>query len=734
MIKGGRRLFDGSLFSIRHVVLSMLILSMAAGGILPGSPEYSAAFAQGLGNCGEGAAAKVEKAPFSYTAPAGQVIVLTVIKAGSQNQGQACFPLEVGVSNGCYGASGLGTATASVTRIGAPSRACKDIGHVEFYTMPAGTLDCEQVVPRSGTFTVLLQDTLPNAQVVADELSVRHGLTVTQVYEHIFKGFYGYIPSASRARLAADPRVVSIVQSFDTGSCLTAFTPGMNQVGLSAMQAGLPQEASFGLRRIGGSADGKRHTLATKGAGIGVAVLDTGVDTSHPDLGPVVGAKSCIPGALPTQDAPIGHGTHVAGIIAARDNSIGVVGVAPAVNLYAVRVVPESGSGNPALARCGLEWVAANASKVRVVNMSLAYRSMVGAPAYAAAYGAEIDLLHRAVRSVERLGIVIVAGAGRNDGTPSAHWVPGSWDEVIGVSAFGDSDGEPGGRGPAWNSFCTHGSIIPDDSRYPGSSTGAEVDIAAPGVCVLSTMPGGLYLPDSGQSMAAPHIAGAAALYLEKNPSASPAQVKAAILGARDQGIMSEGTLVIGKYLRVTRQGSGNGTIRLDPAGIVCPSTCAWSFGKGTSVTLTASPDTGSEFTGWSGDCSGAAASISVSATQDRHCTATFSPSAASISIISVSCTTIRPSVYTVTVSWTGSAPISTRVTGTASMMAYGPHEPIGFDVDFISNQPLTGSSSVTLSGLAPQGYSLWAEVSVSLVGVGTDDGGTINDHASAPC
>lgn len=596
----------------------LVSLLMLIGGTNLSPPNTTTTLAQGLGNCGDRATAKIEKAPFSYAAPPGQIVVLAIVKSGSLNQGQACFPLEADVSDGCYGSSGLSTRIASVTRIGSPSKTCKDIGHVEFYTVPSNVLDCGDVVPRPGKSIVRLKDDVRSARAVADEFVGSYGIVVSHIYEQAFKGFAGFIPAGSRAQLSADPRIASVVQDFLNGHCLTASTLGLGSRGVNTMQASPLQEASFGLRRIGGSADGTRQTLVAKGTGVGVAVLDTGIDGTHPDLSPVISGTTCMANTATTDDLH-GHGTHVAGIIAARDNTIGTVGVAPGVTLYAVKVDdPRPGNGSAgglAEAICGIDWLIANSSRVRIANMSLAYRSADASTPPSQGYKATLEVFHSAIQVAFRAGIVIVAGAGHNDGRDARVWVPAAYDEVIAVSSFGDSDGKPGEQGSQLKDPQCTADPVDDDWLAPSSNRGPLVDIAGPGVCIKSTWRGGTYLRDSGQSMAAPHVAGAAALYLEKNPNASPAQVKAAILAARDQGRIPgdndgyhEGILAIGKYLRVDRIGSGSGSVSSSPVGISCGSDCAWSFEVGKSVTLTASPAAGSQFIGWSGACSGSGA------------------------------------------------------------------------------------------------------------------------------
>lgn len=221
----------------------------------------------------------------------------------------------------------------------------------------------------------------------------------------------------------------------------------------------------------------------TGGNGVRVAVIDTGIDLSHPDLAlNIKGGVNTINSRKSANDDN-GHGTHVAGTVAALNNSIGVVGVGPAVNLYAVKVLDRNGSGFLSDVIEGLEWAVNNG--MQVVNMSLGTNS-------------DIQSFHDAVIKVNQAGAVQVAAAG-NDG--AAVDFPGAYAEVIGVAAVQkNSDGTL--------------SVASFTSRGP------EVDLSAPGVDILSTYKGGSYASLSGTSMATPHVTGVAALVLTVFPGA----------------------------------------------------------------------------------------------------------------------------------------------------------------------------------------------------------------------
>jgi subtilisin family serine protease len=236
------------------------------------------------------------------------------------------------------------------------------------------------------------------------------------------------------------------------------------------------QTLPWGVARIGAN----QTWASTTGSGIKVAVIDTGIDLAHPDLkGHIKGSYNAIsPRKSATDDN--GHGTHVAGIIGAINNTFGVVGVAPNVNLYAVKVLDRNGSGYLSNIIKGMDWAIAN--HMNVINMS--FGSATGNQSFA-----------DAVKRVHDAGIVQVAAAGNSGG---AVIFPAAYPEVIAVSATDNTDA------PAY--FTSHG---------------PEVDIAAPGVNIFSTYKGGTYATLSGTSMASPHVAGTAALVLSR--SISPA-------------------------------------------------------------------------------------------------------------------------------------------------------------------------------------------------------------------
>ncbi len=237
----------------------------------------------------------------------------------------------------------------------------------------------------------------------------------------------------------------------------------------------LPQPAQvvpWGVNRIGAPI----AWSITTGLTVKVAILDTGIQLTHPDLQDNI--KGNVNIIIPTKSGndDNGHGTHVAGIVAAINNDIGVVGVGPKIYLYAVKVLGKNGSGWLSDIITGLDWCINN--KIQVTNMS---------------FGSSGDnqSFHDAIIKAYQAGIVLVAAAGNNGQTGGAIDYPGKYPETIAVSA-----------------------VDQNNQIAYFSSYGPEIALAAPGVNILSTYNNGYYKTLSGTSMAAPHVTGTAALVL----------------------------------------------------------------------------------------------------------------------------------------------------------------------------------------------------------------------------
>ena len=322
-----------------------------------------------------------------------------------------------------------------------------------------------------GSYIVRLNDNIAGkelpavAAAIAKERTAEIGFTYTTA----FPGFSAKMSAKDAAALAKDSRVHSVEP--DRYVAL-APPPGKGKPdkgdgGDDGGTGGSTQQTPWGITSVGGSATGSDKT---------VWVLDTGIDLDHPDLNVDVARSVNYASGKDANDGN-GHGTHVAGTIGAIDNSTGVVGVAAGVTLVAVRVLGNSGSGSYSGIIAGLDYVAANGASGDIVNMSL------GGPASSA--------LDAAVLRVVAEGMHVVVAAG-NDGR----------------DALNDSPGRLGAN-PMVYTISAHDS---QNCLASWSNDGAAIDMAAPGVDILSTWKGGGTKTISGTSMAAPHVAGILAL------------------------------------------------------------------------------------------------------------------------------------------------------------------------------------------------------------------------------
>lgn len=238
-------------------------------------------------------------------------------------------------------------------------------------------------------------------------------------------------------------------------------------------------QESWGVSRIGSAV---AHDAAILGTGVKIAILDTGIDYNHPELSPAFQIGTSFVEGLdgiinPDGKDDNGHGTHVAGIIAAARNGTGTVGVAPQASLYAVKVLDGAGFGTVGWILAGIEW--AIEQQVDIINMSLALTADApGLPA-----------LEAACQTAWDAGILLVAAAGNSGG--GAVRFPAAFDTVVAVGATDSCD-----------------------LKSPFSDLGPQLELAAPGTAILSTVLDGGYRSISGTSQAAPHVAGVAALII----------------------------------------------------------------------------------------------------------------------------------------------------------------------------------------------------------------------------
>jgi len=333
---------------------------------------------------------------------------------------------------------------------------------------------------------VVLRDGVDPA-ATANDHSARYGADVAHVYTAALRGYAARVPAARLGALASDSRVAFISEDRP----------------VSALD-GHAGELPFGVDRI----DGELSTKAgANNSAPAIAVIDTG-SGPHSDLN-IAGGKNCSTGRK--FDDGNGHGTHVAGTIAAKKNGTGVVGVLPGAPIYSVRVLNNAGSGTFSSVICGVDWVTANAASfgIKVANMSLGGGGS-DSPSDANCNNANNDALHKAICNSVKAGVTYVVAAG-NSAVDFAGFVPAAYDEVLTVTAMADFDGKPGGLAAA-TCRADVDDTAADFSNFATLADDKAHTIAAPGVCIKSTWKGGGYNTISGTSMASPHAAGTAAL------------------------------------------------------------------------------------------------------------------------------------------------------------------------------------------------------------------------------
>jgi len=343
---------------------------------------------------------------------------------------------------------------------------------------PAVPADAEDASPR-GRYLIVLEDSAGSPGQIASEHARRHGADVSFVYRHALKGYAARLPQAAADAIARDPRVAFVEPDHGIQAFAQDVPPGIRR--------------AFVTSNSGIDIDGVDDSRVD----VDIAIIDTGIDSNHPELNVVssvgcLGAGSlgnCVDGAGEDDN---GHGSHVAGTAAALDNGIGVVGVAPGARLHAVKVLAASGDGLVSDAIAGIDWVTARADVIEVANMSLGCRCTVTA-------------LDQALAESADRGIVYAVAAGNSD-IDVAQYSPAGHPDVLTVSALADFDGASGAQAAP---SCR---VDQDDTLGDFSNWGAEVTIAAPGTCIRSTYSAGRYATLSGTSMAAPHVAGAAAV------------------------------------------------------------------------------------------------------------------------------------------------------------------------------------------------------------------------------
>lgn len=378
---------------------------------------------------------------------------------------------------------------------------------------------------RATVAAVLLAASLANGAAAADghrsivvlrdgadpEAFVRaHGVAPDHVYRHTVKGFAAHLGAGQAAKLAAHADVRYVVAD----RLLSLPKPVVAQGKGGGAVPPPSQSTPDGVKRIGGLASGGAKIDGIDDAmDVDIAIVDTGIDLAHPDLDVSNGRQKTFVARTSSARDDNGHGTHCAGSAAAIDNGIGVVGVAPGARLWAVKVLDRRGSGWLGDIAAGIDWASDPARGIEVISLSLGATSVPGP-----------DLMRDAVLRAIARGVVVTVAAG-NESDDAMNHTPANVAEAITVSAIVDTNGLGGGGGASTSSGA-------DDTFASFSNFGVRVDIAAPGVSIHSTYPGG-YARMSGTSMACPHVAGAAALLIARN---RPAGTGTAFVAAvRDQ-------------------------------------------------------------------------------------------------------------------------------------------------------------------------------------------------------
>ena len=372
--------------------------------------------------------------------------------------------------------------------------------------------------PIAGQYIVVLKNGSSGKSVAGDHARSANA-KVLHTYDAALRGYAARLSDAGVAKVKADPRVASVIQDREAMPLGAQTLP----TGIDRVDAELAPTANLATA----------NAAPVPGA---VAVMDTGIDTSHPDLN-VAGGVNCLGAKSSYNDGTIGdqqgHGTHIGGIIGAKDNGVGVRGVAPGVALWSVRTNDSLGVSSSSRQLCGINWITQNAASlgIKVVNSS---QTLIGSTGQGTCTS---DVMHQAICDSTAAGITWVFAA--MNSTKDFRDVAGaSYDEVLTVTAMADSNGQPNVGSttkfsckPVTKSNSSTGYSGVDDttasfSNWAVLSSDIEHTIAAPGLCIYSTYKGSTYGNLSGTSMATPHVVGTVHLCIESGQcSGTPAEI-----------------------------------------------------------------------------------------------------------------------------------------------------------------------------------------------------------------
>lgn len=408
------------------------------------------------------------------------------------------------------------------------------------------------------TYIVIFKDVVGNPDALTNQLALAHSASVEQRYSHAVKGFAASMSAAAAEALTHNPNVLLVEQDQEVTAISTQTLDGSGE--------------PWGLDRIDArSGLDATYTYAQTGAGVHAYIIDTGIRSTHSEFGGrASGGMTSIDDGNGTNDCD-GHGTHVAGTIGGS-----TYGVAKSVQLVAVRVLDCRGSGSWSGVIAGIDWVTANAIKPAVANMSL------GGGASSA-----VDL---AVENSIAAGVTyaVAAGNGNNGGIAqnACNYSPSRTPNALTIGATSKTDVKT-----SWSNY------------------GSCVDWFAPGLNIKSAWNTDDNATNtiSGTSMATPHTTGVVVLFLEANPGASPADVRAGLFAALTKNVVTSSSTTNNHLLYAPPAGFGPPPANVAPTAaftssctnLVCNFTDGstdndgsvasrlWDFGDGTSSTAT---------------------------------------------------------------------------------------------------------------------------------------------------